>query len=136
MQYQVTYLLPLSFSFACVKSVRDCILISARRARSRRPAVHPASHLPQATCRLGRRVSSPHTVGSPASSQYYVGVWPLLLRAVAESIFCGSLGTTDPFNLRVGAAFAFFSLAFGVACLISLRFAPSGVTAESSCISL
>src|SRR5262249_28904719 len=94
-----------------------------------------ASRLPQATCRLGRSVSSPHNVGSPASGRYYVGVWPLPFRAIVEPVFCGSLVTADPFNLRARAASAFFGLVFGAASLIAPRLASTGVTAER-CIAL
>jgi hypothetical protein len=95
-----------------------------------------SSHLPQATCRFCRSASSPHNVRSPASGQYYVGVWPLPFRAIVESVFCGSLVTADPFNLRARAAFAFFGVAIGVGFLISRRLASTGVTAESRCIFL
>jgi hypothetical protein len=40
MAYQATYLLPLSLGFACLKVVRDCILVPARGTRSRCPAMH------------------------------------------------------------------------------------------------
>jgi len=46
MEYQATYFLPLSLGFACVEPVRDCILVPARRATSRGPAMHAASCLP------------------------------------------------------------------------------------------
>src|SRR6516165_11891994 len=46
MEYQATYFLPLSLGFACVESVSNCTLISARRTRSLCPAVHSASSLP------------------------------------------------------------------------------------------
>ena len=55
---------------------------------------------------------------------------------MVESVFRGSLGTADPFNLRARAAFAFFGVAFGVARLISPRLASTVVTAESCCIVL
>ena len=46
MEYQATYILPLSLGFACVKSVRDCILVPARRTRSCCAAMHAASSFP------------------------------------------------------------------------------------------
>jgi hypothetical protein len=44
MAYQATYFLPLSLCFACVESVRDCVL-AARRTRSCCVAMHAASFL-------------------------------------------------------------------------------------------
>src|SRR5262249_46633305 len=87
--------------------------------------------LPQGTCRLCRSVSLPHNVGSSTSAQYYVGVWPLLFRSILESVFRGSSPTSDPFSLR--ALFAFFGLAYGVACLISPRLPFMDGRAESCC---
>ena len=141
MEYQATYFLPLSLSFAYVKSMRDCILVPARRTRSCCPAMHPASSLPAYRRRhagfagacLRPTTWAPQHRGRITSvcGHYYVGVWPLPFRAMVESVFCGTLGTPDPFDLRARAAVAFFGVAFGVARLISPRLASTGATAES-----
>ena len=90
MEYEATCFLSLSLGFACVEPVRDRILFPARRSGSTLPR-HAygivSSHLPQATYRVGRSVSLPHNLGSPASDQYYVGVWPLPVRAIVENLF-------------------------------------------------
>src|SRR6516225_8471674 len=139
MKYQVRYFLPFGFSFAHVESMRNCILISARRTRSLCPAMHSASSLPAYRRRhAGFSGACPRatTCDSRASGQYYVGVCPLPFRAIVESVFCSGLVTADPFDLRARAVFAFFDVTFGMASLISPRLASTGVMAESCCIVL
>ena len=139
MAYQATYILPLSLGFACVESVRDCILVPARRARSRCPAMHPASSLPT----YRRR----HT--GLAGACLRPTTWARQHRASITSV-CGhclfgpwlNLFSAAPWEHRIHLicerAPRLLSWAWRLefASFISPRLASTGVTAESCCFFL
>jgi len=81
MKYQVRYFLPFGFSFAHVESMRNCILISARRTRSLCPAMHRHRLFPLTA---GDMQAFPERVLAPQRALASIG--PVLRRCVSIAI--------------------------------------------------